>query len=167
MGLLGQFLKVVILLGIVGAIAYFIYQKSNEGPMRGADVKTIAMDIAVIIGEEKTELTTTDKPSVEFQVGKLNDASLETIRDGLCLLDPGTTRAQYIAAELILLRIYEQRPDGYVSRVDGEPWDVSGDLSQMGPFEMDRTPGDKDSVINMVMAFGPSVKVREKWAAAK
>lgn len=127
-------------------------------------VTEIANAIAKIVGEEKTELSSVDKPSVEFQVGKLNGVKLETIRDGLKGLDPYATRAQYVAAEIILRRVYTSAPEGYVSRIDGEPWDVSGDISQMGVFEIDRTTGDEDKVTEMVDAFGPSVTPRAAWA---
>lgn len=165
MQLVWGFLKVVIVVGILAAGGWFIYQKANEGPATTEDVKEIALFIAQIVGSEKPELTSTDKPSVEFQVDKLKDIDLETIRDGLCLLDPGATRAQYVSAELIMLRIYDKQPEGYVSRIDGEAWDVSGDIAQMGPFDIDRTPGDADVVSEMVRAFGSSVNVRSSWPA--
>jgi hypothetical protein len=161
-----NFVKAAVVLGVLGYVGFFIYQKSIEGPATREDVHAIAAAIAQIVGEEKTELKATDKPSVEFQAEKLKGIELQTIREGLMMFDPDATRAEYVAAELILLRIYEQRPDGYVSRIEGDPWDVSGGLTQMGLFEIDRTSGDADRVTEMVEAFGPSTTPRAEWASS-
>ena len=158
-----QFIKALVILGVLGYAAYFIYLKVNEGPMTQEEVRDIAVRIGAILGDEKTELRTTDVPSVEFEVAKVQEASMDTIRSGLCLLDPGTTRSQYVAAELILLYIFESKPEGYVSRIDGEPWEPSGDTMALSQFSIDRTPGDRDNVIELVTAFGPSVKPRDHW----
>jgi hypothetical protein len=160
----GQLFKWLLVIGALAGVGWFVYMQMNKPATTPEGVKEIAQAIAKIVGDEKTELTSVDKPSVEFQVGKLNGVKLETIRDGLKLLDPYASRAQYVAAEIVLRRIYTSVPDGYVSRIDGEPWDVSGDISQMGVFEIDRTTGDEDKVTEMVDAFGPSVTPRATWA---
>jgi hypothetical protein len=160
----GQIIKLVLILGVIGVAGWFAYTQLNKPATTAEGVKEIAMAIAKIVGDEQTELDSTDKPAVEFQVGKLNGVKLETIREGLKSLDPYATRAQYVAAELVLRRVYSSAPEGYVSRIDGEPWDVSGDISQMGVFEIDRTTGDPDNVTEMVDAFGPSVAPRAAWA---
>lgn len=165
MGRVWSFVKAVVVLGLIGAAGWFVWQKANEQPPSARDVRQVAYAVSRIIGPAKTELTQTDKPSVEFQVDKLLEADVETIKAGLMLLGPKATRAEYVAAELILLRVFENKPEGYVSRVDGVPWEVTGSISQMGQFEIDRTTYDPDSIEEMVKAFGPSATPREPWAS--
>ncbi len=164
MQLVWSFLKVVIVLGIIGFVGYVIYKKANVPPATTADVNAIVVAIAQVVGDSKTELTATDKPSVEFQTEKLKGMDIDTILSGLVMFDPEATRAQYVAVELILLRIYERRPEGYVSRIDGDPWDVSGDLTQMGVFEIDRSSAGPELLSAMVDVFSNGVKARPEWA---
>jgi hypothetical protein len=156
------FIKVVVVLGALGWVGWFIYQKTQEEPPKARDVYWVAKAISDILGDEKTELSNVDKPSVEFQVSKIRGADPEEVKKGLLLLDQPIKREDFVAAELVLLFMYGQKPDTYESRIEGDPWEVSGELIQMGQFEIDRAPNPTKPIEDLVAGY-EGMTPRSDW----
>ncbi len=144
-------LKWAVVIGLVAFGGWWLWQNQQKQPLDSNGVAGVARKIAGIVGESKTELAQTDLPSVEFEAGKVAALTIETVNNGLLQL--GSTRAEYVAAELILLRVYATPPDGYASMIEGDPWAVSGNLVELSPFEIKREGSETPPIADMVKAF--------------
>ena len=90
---------------------------------------------------------------------------MQLVADGFAEF-PSPTVSQAVAAELILLRIFQNRPGVYRSRIVGDPWEVSGRIVNMSMFEIDRDEAEVVPLTNMVKAFVTGSSVRPKWTGS-
>lgn len=151
-------LKWAVVLVLVGVGAWWLYDMQQKRPLDANGIKGVAQKIAGIVGDTKTELSNTDMPSVEFEANRAAAVSIETLNNGLLML--GSSREEYVAAELLLLRVYSTAPDGYVSCIEGDPWSVSGELVQLSPFEIVRDGPAPPPIADMVKMFNSGGKRR-------
>ena len=148
------------LLGLAGWYGYVLYSKN---PPSGADVAVVINSIAGVVGDETVELTRAEGLKVSNRVGKLEGYDMQVIADGFAKFQSPTV-AQEVAAELILLRIFQSRPVGYHSRIAGDPWEVSGRIINLSMFEIDRNEAETFPLTVMVKAFVAGSTARPKWA---
>ena len=158
-------LKWVAILAVIGLAGWFGYTWYTKEPPSGADVAVVVNSIAAMVGDEAVELSRPDALKVGTQVRRLEGYDLQLIADGFAEF-PSPTVAQEVAAELILLRIFQSRPTGYLSRIVGDPWEVSGRIINLSMFEIDRKKAEPAPLTNMVKAFVTSSSVRPKWTGA-
>ena len=158
-------LKWVAILAAVGLAGWFGYTWYTKEPPGGADVADAVRNIAAVVGDETVELSRAEGRKVEHQLEELEGYDMQLIADGFAEF-PSPTVAQEVAAELILLRIYQSRPGGYRSRIIGDPWEVSGKLINLSMFEIDRNEAETVPLTIMVKAFVASSSVRPKWTGA-
>ena len=158
-------LKWVAILAAVGLAGWIGYAWYTKEPPSGADVAAVVTSVAGVVGDEAVELNRTDGLRVSQRVGMLEGYDMQLIADGFAEF-PSPTVAQEVAAELILLRIFQGRPSGYHSRIIGDPWEVSGRIINLSMFEIDRADPETVPLTDMVKAFVTASNVRPKWKGA-
>ena len=158
-------LKWVAILAAVGLAGWFGYAWYTKQTPLGDDVAAAVNSIAAIVGNETIELSRAEGRKVEHQLEELEGYDMQVIADGFAEF-PSPTVAQEVAAELILLRIFQTRPSNYRTRIIGEPWEVSGKLLTLSMFEIDRNNAETAPLTDMIKAFATNSKVRAKWTGA-
>ncbi len=155
-------LKWVAIVAAVGLAGWFGYKWYTTPPPLGADVGAAINSIAAVVGNETVELSRAEGRKVEHQLEELEGYDMQVIADGFAEF-PSPTVAQEVAAELILLRIFQTRPSNYRTRIIGEPWEVSGKLLTLSMFEIDRSEAEVTPLVDMVKVFVSGSSVRPKW----
>jgi hypothetical protein len=158
MDMVGKVFKWMLAIAAVGLGAYWIYQWNESRPLTEEDVTSIAQKIAGIVGDTKTELNSTDLAAVEYDANKMVPLSTTMLTKGLLKL--GNSRQEHVAAEIILLRVFQTAPDKYPSAIDGDPWTDQGGTLKLGTFQIVRE-GEIGSVEDMLSAFNGGMLRRE------
>ena len=153
------------ILGLLGLAGWYGYALYTKKPPSGADVAVAVNSIAAVVGDETVELSRAEALKVAIHVRKLEGYDMQLMADGFAEFQSPTV-AQEVAAELILLRIFQSRPGRYRSRINGDPWEVSGRLINLSMFEIDRNKAETVPLTNMVKAFVTGSSVRPKWTGA-
>ncbi|HXH62035.1 MAG TPA: hypothetical protein VNI20_11840 [Fimbriimonadaceae bacterium] len=142
--------KFVIIVGGLGALAYYIMQRIPKTLTTEGEATIVAKQIAEIIGPSKTELSNVDLASVESKINSMATIQLPRIEHALEGLPK--TNQNGLAAELIMMRFFDPRPDTYRSQIEGDPWTVLNGVYKLGPFTMVRDAPPTD-IAAMIKAF--------------
>ncbi len=157
------FVKILIVLILVGVVAHFGLGYKNE---QNRQVKATT-DAITAIAATVADGGTADVDSVTAAIAPLHEVSYGNLIEGV--RRAGSSVGEYVGAEVILLRIYELGPtDNIKTRIKIEgagnnwPWVFDGDKVTLEPFKIDS--GTELGTINdLITMYEEQGELRKPW----
>lgn len=163
MGPDNPFVKFFLIAILVAVAAHFGLKWKNEQERQVQATVTAVRTIAA----ELTKESGSNIEAISTAVSPLHEVSFSNLSKGLLLV--GSTQEEYVAAELILLRIYEIDRTAVISthiKLEGKgsnwPWVFDGESAKLEPFRLE--PGaEVGSMEKLMTMYREQGMLRKPW----
>ena len=155
--------KVIVYAALVGGV-FFLVNKYNTARKMEVEI------VVVAIGETAAAITESggqDPVRIASAVAKIEGSTLDNVEKAIAKIDDGY--AEYVAAELILRRIFELDRTAFLSSgivrqrytPKSYPWTFEGETVSLEPFEL--TPEKPGIVRHLFTSFSSQGYPRRPW----